>query len=138
MNMSELEQMRREWVDVTRKNGFREGITDLLAHQYSKKTHFIFELLQNAEDALATEIEFHVESQRLVFSHNGERLFSDENVESITSIGKSTKQADYTQIGKHGIGFKAVFAYTHTPRIHSGDKHFDIEDVRHSVFLERR
>ena len=68
MNMIELEQMRREWVDVTRKNGFREGITDLLAHQYSKKTHFIFELLQNAEDALATEIEFRVESQRLVFS----------------------------------------------------------------------
>jgi hypothetical protein len=135
MNMSELEQMRREWVDVTRKNGFREGITDLLAHQYSKKTHFIFELLQNAEDALATEIEFHVESQRLVFSHNGERLFSDENVESITSIGKSTKQADYTQIGKHGIGFKAVFAYTHTPRIHSGDKHFDIEDVVIPCFL---
>lgn len=129
MDMIELEQMRREWVEVTRKNGFREGITDLLAHQYSNKTHFIFELLQNAEDALATEVEFRVESHRLVFSHNGERLFSDENVESITSIGKSTKQADYTQIGKHGIGFKAVFAYTHTPRIHSGDKHFDIEDV---------
>ncbi|MCG2759365.1 MAG: hypothetical protein L6263_13180 [Desulfobacteraceae bacterium] len=129
MNMIELEQMRREWVDVTRKNGFREGITDLLAHQYSEKTHFIFELLQNAEDALATEVEFRVESQRLVFSHNGERLFSDENVEYITSIGKSTKQTDYTQIGKHGIGFKAVFAYTHIPRIHSGDKHFDIEDV---------
>lgn len=129
MNMTEMEKMRREWVDVTRKNDFREGITDLLAHQYSEKTHFIFELLQNAEDALATEVEFRVESQRLVFSHNGERLFSDKDVESITSIGKSTKQTDYTQIGKHGIGFKAVFAYTHTPRIHSGDKHFDIEDV---------
>jgi hypothetical protein len=129
MDMIKLEQMRREWVDVTRKNGFREGITDLLAHQYSEKTHFIFELLQNAEDALATEVEFRVESQRLVFSHNGKRLFSDENVEFITSIGKTTKQTDYTQIGKHGIGFKAVFAYTHTPRIHSGDKHFDIEDV---------
>ena len=129
MNMTELEKMRREWVNVTRKNGFREGITDLLAHQYSKKTHFIFELLQNAEDAGATEVEFRVESQRLVFSHNGTRLFSDEDVESITSIGKSTKLTNYTQIGKHGIGFKAVFAYTHTPRIHSGDKHFDIEDV---------
>ena len=130
MDMIELEKMRREWVDVTRKNGFREGITDLLAHQYSEKTHFIFELLQNAEDVEATEVDFRVESQRLVFSHNGEkRFFSDVDVESITSIGKSTKQTDYTQIGKHGIGFKAVLAYTHTPRIHSGDKHFDIEDV---------
>ena len=127
--MKELEQMRSEWVEVTRKNGFREGITDLLAHQYSKKTHFIFELLQNAEDAEASEVEFHVEDQQLIFSHNGARLFTDENVESITSIGRSTKQTDYTQIGKHGIGFKAVFAYTHAPRIHSGDKHFEIEDV---------
>jgi len=127
--MIELEKMRREWVDVTRKNGFREGITDLLAHQYSKKTHFIFELLQNAEDAGATEVEFRVESQQLVISHNGNRLFSYKDVESITSIGKSTKLKKYTQIGKHGIGFKAVFAYTHTPRIHSGDKHFDIKDV---------
>jgi hypothetical protein len=135
MNMIELAQMRREWVDVTRKNGFREGITDLLAHQYSNKTHFIFELLQNAEDAQATEVEFRVESQRLVFSHNGERLFSDKDIEFITSIGKSTKQTDYTQIGKHGIGFKAVFAYTHIPRIHSGDKHFDIEDVVIPCFL---
>ena len=129
MDMIELEKMRREWVDVTRKNGFREGITDLLAHQYSEKTHFIFELLQNAEDAGATEVEFRVESHRLVFSHNGDRLFSGPDVESITSIGKSTKLTNYTQIGKHGIGFKAVFAYTHRPRIHSGDKHFDIEDV---------
>lgn len=120
MDMVELEQMRREWVEVTRKNGFREGITDLLAHQYSKKTHFIFELLQNAEDALATEVHFRVEGQQLVFSHNGKRLFSDKDVESITSIGKSTKQSDYTQIGKHGIGFKAVFAYTHTPALIPG------------------
>ena len=135
MNMNELEHMRREWVDVTRKNGFREGITDLLAHQYPKKTHFIFELLQNAEDARATEVEFRVESQRLVFSHNGDRLFSDKDVEYITSIGKSTKLANYTQIGKHGIGFKSVFAYTHIPRIHSGDKHFDIEDVVIPCFL---
>lgn len=128
-SMKELEQMRREWVEVTRRNGFREGITDLLAHQYSKKTHFIFELLQNAEDAGASVVEFRVESERVIFSHNGKRLFTYENVESITSIGRSTKQTDYTQIGKHGIGFKAVFAYTHAPRIHSGDKHFVIEDV---------
>lgn len=130
MNMNKLENMRREWVEVTCNNGFREGITDLLAHQYSKKTHFIFELLQNAEDAKATEVEFRVEMRRLVFSHNGTRLFSDKDVESITNIGKSTKLTqNYTQIGEHGIGFKAVFAYTHTPRIHSGDKHFDIKDV---------
>lgn len=133
--MNNLEKMREEWVEVTRKNRFQEGIADLLAHQYSQKTHFIFELLQNAEDAGATQIEFRVEEKRLIFTHNGKRLFSDGNVESITSIGDSTKRDDHTQIGKHGIGFKAVFAYTHTPRIHSGDKHFDIVNVVVPQFL---
>lgn len=111
--MAALEQKRRKWVEATRENGFREGIADLLAHQYSRKTHFIFELLQNAEDARATAVEFCVGSDWLVFSHNGERLFSEDNIERITGIGQSDKQGDYTQIGKHGIGFKAVFAYTH-------------------------
>jgi len=133
--MAALEQKRRKWVEATRENGFREGIADLLAHQYSRKTHFIFELLQNAEDARATAVEFCVGSDWLVFSHNGERLFSEDNIERITGIGQSDKQGDYTQIGKHGIGFKAVFAYTHAPRIHSGDKHFEIQDIVLPRFL---
>ena len=47
-------------MEVTRRNGFASGIADLLAHQYSEKTHFIFELLQNAEDAGATEVAFNL------------------------------------------------------------------------------
>lgn len=51
------------------------------------------------------------------------------DVESITSIGASTKRDDPTSIGKFGVGFKAVFAYTSTPEIHSGDFHFRIHDL---------
>jgi hypothetical protein len=125
--LAELQSRRMEWVASTRTNGFQDGINDLLAHQYSEKTHFIFELLQNAEDAEATEVKFTLHPERLEFSHNGRRLFQFENVESITSIGRSTK--DHTKIGKHGIGFKAVFAITHLPRVYSGKFHFEIEDV---------
>lgn len=125
--LTELQRRRLEWVTSTRANGFQDGINDLLAHQYTEKTHFIFELLQNAEDAEATQVKFTLYPERLEFSHNGRRLFQFENVESITSIGRSTK--DHTKIGKHGIGFKAVFAITHLPRVHSGEFHFEIEDV---------
>lgn len=134
-SFEELTTMRQEWVEVTRKNGFREGIADLLAHQYSKKTHFIFELLQNADDAEAEEAAFRLEDDKLVFTHNGKKLFNAENIESITSIGKSAKE--FTDIGKHGIGFKSVFAFTHTPRIHSGENHFDIIDVVVPIAVSR-
>jgi hypothetical protein len=50
-------------------------------------------------------------------------------VESITSIGNSTKRDDITQIGKFGVGFKAVFSYTNTPAVHSGDFSFEIHDL---------
>jgi len=56
-------------------------------------------------------------------------LVPHEDVESITSIGDSTKRDDPTAIGKFGVGFKAVFAYTDTPEIHSGSFHFRIQDL---------
>jgi hypothetical protein len=32
-------------------------------------------------------------------------------------------------IGKFGVGFKSVFAYTQNPEIHSGEYHFRIHDL---------
>ena len=65
----------------------------------------------------------------LVVQHNGPRPFSLADVESITGIGNSTKKDDATQIGKFGIGFKAVFAYTTRPEIRSADNSFAIVDL---------
>ncbi len=117
----------RAYVEAGLRAGKQEGVAKLLAHQYSSKTHFIFELLQNAEDAKATSAKFRVFHDRLEFTHNGSRLFTDRDVESITGIDDSNK--DSTAIGRHGIGFKSVFAYTHCPRIDSGDLHFELQDV---------
>jgi hypothetical protein len=100
-----------------------------LTELYPDNAHFIYELLQNAEDTQATEVQFKLADSAIEFSHNGVRLFTLQDVDSITSIGNSTKRDDVTSIGKFGIGFKAVFAYTNTPEIHSGDFHFQIHNL---------
>ena len=129
MNLKELRQKRLKWVAANRENGFDDGIKRLLTDLYPDNAHFIYELLQNAEDARASKVQFILTDDRVEFEHNGDRLFSIEDVESITSIGISTKQDDHTNIGKFGVGFKAVFAYTSTPEIKSGEYHFRICDL---------
>ena len=38
--------------------GWDTAVLDLLGQLYSERTHFIFELIQNAEDAAASELAF--------------------------------------------------------------------------------
>ena len=104
----------------------------LLADRYDDRTHFIYELLQNAEDALAKRdgwagkrsVRFDLSDRELRISHYG-RPFNEKDVFGICGIGKSTK--DITQIGRFGIGFKSVYAFTNRPEVHSGEEHFAIE-----------
>lgn len=108
----------------------------LLANRYSDRTHFVYELLQNAEDAIGWRVEedgdtrrsvvFHLTRDALHFRHSG-LPFAEKHVRGICDIGKGTKRQELTAIGKHGIGFKSVYAYTHHPEIHSGEEHFVIE-----------
>lgn len=108
---------------------YGEGTKHLsfLDRLYSERTHFIFELLQNAEDAKASKVVFQVFEDRLEVRHDG-RIFTEQDVRGICGVGEGTKEGDLTQIGKFGIGFKSVYAYTKAPEIHSGDEHFRIED----------
>ena len=127
---AELTRDRQEWIAATRKNkGFEQGIANLLTELYPDNAHFIYELLQNAEDTHAETARFTLSHEGVGFQHDGTRLFELRDVESITSIGDSTKRNDPTSIGKFGVGFKAVFAYTSTPEIHSGEYHFKIRDL---------
>lgn len=115
------------------------GVEDSVVEKYSDQAHFIYELLQNADDASATSARFILETNRLVFVHNGTRHFSVSDpsceksdreagilgdINSITSVGQSNKQ---NKIGKFGVGFKAVFQYTSTPHIYDPDFRFKIE-----------
>ncbi len=138
MSIEELRLKRRKWVEANRENGFEDGIKRLLTDLYPDNAHFIYELLQNAEDARdkdshdskgASVVRFTLTADSLEFEHDGEMLFSLKNVESIASIGASSKRDDPTSIGQFGVGFKSVFAYTNTPEIHSGEFSFRIHDL---------
>ena len=127
---NQLTSDRLAYIDGLRRNkGFEAGIRRLLTELYPDNAHFIYELLQNAEDAKASHARFKLNKDSLVFEHDGPRLFSARDVESITSIGDSTKADSPTEIGKFGVGFKAVFAYTETPEVYSGEYQFRIRDL---------
>ena len=104
----------------------------LLAERYDDRTHFVFELLQNAEDALARRdgwqgsraVSFRLEERTLRVSHFGQP-FDEDDVRGICGIAEGTK--DHTAIGRFGIGFKSVYALTDRPEIHSGMEDFAIE-----------
>jgi hypothetical protein len=125
----QLRSDRRAYVDIARRNKFEDGLRTLLAELYPDNAHFIYELLQNAEDARATTVEFELAKSRLTVTHDGSRTFTLADVEAITSIGQSPKKDDETQIGKFGVGFKAVYAYTNHPEIRSGKYAFVIHDL---------
>jgi len=129
IQLKDLYRKRKKWVEANRENNFESGIKRLLTDLYPDNAHFIYELLQNAEDAKATSVKFDLRTEEVIFEHNGERLFSIDDVDAITSIGISTKKDDHTSIGKFGVGFKAVYSYTKTPEILSGDYHFSIKDM---------
>ena len=116
------------------------GVKNSVVEKYSDQAHFIYELLQNADDALATSARFNLEHDRLIFAHNGTRHFSISDpaledkdtdagnlgdINAITSIANSNKTE--ASIGKFGVGFKAVFQYTSTPHVYDPRFRFRIE-----------
>ena len=62
-----------------------EKILRIIINQYSDRTHFIYEILQNAEDAGATRIHFHLEKEKLVIKHDG-RPFNEKDIEGVWDI----------------------------------------------------
>lgn len=79
-----------------------------LFKQVQSPRHILSELLQNADDANATEAIVSIENGVFVFSHNGED-FIESHFASICRFGYSNKRALHT-IGFRGIGFKSTFS----------------------------
>jgi len=106
---------------------------DVLVNRYDSSAHFVFELLQNAEDALrrrngwtgSREVRFELAPTSLRIVHCG-NPFTLEDVKGVCGVGETTK--DLTDIGRFGIGFKSVYAITDRPEVHSGDEDFAIEN----------
>ena len=91
---------------------------ELLIKGFKEKSHFFYELLQNAEDAKATKIRFRMFDDALAVFHDG-MPFTMDNLERLCDIGYSDKPEDGQTIGKFGLGFKSVFGICKTVYLHS-------------------
>lgn len=125
MDLAELIRKRQGWITSSQENNF--DFDSILAGLYNDPSHFVYEILQNAEDACAKTVHFELFEDKLDIRHNG-RDFDFKDIEGVTGIGISTKKTDLTAIGKFGVGFKSVFAVTETPHIFSGEYNIRIED----------
>ena len=125
--------------NIRRRGEEFDDIGKLFAEKlYGDRAHFIYELLQNAEDALALrcqknpdvgfsgEVTFRLYNDHLEVSHYG-KLFDEDDVKGICDVLRGTKNERLDQIGTFGIGFKSVYAFTRSPEVHSGDEHFVIK-----------
>lgn len=119
---------RQKLLDGLKEN---DGDIDLRIFEdfYPDEAHFIYELLQNAEDAGATEVHFSLEPTVCIFEHNGTRHFDEQDIRAITGIFNSTKKDSADKIGKFGVGFKSVFVYTDTPTVYSKNHSFKITEL---------
>ena len=140
---NEIAQNRQDaWDLVLSKRAFR-NIMRGVVEKYAGLGHFVYELLQNADDVCATDATFELRNDRLIFRHNGRVHFSvtslaseeDEMTEpghlnAITAVGASTKVLENkigNAIGKFGVGFKAVFKYTNRPEVYDDNMAFALE-----------
>ena len=88
-----------------------------LFSQVKSPRHVLSELLQNADDAGATEASVRLDEGHFVFTHNGED-FSEEHFASLCAFGRSCKRTMHT-IGFRGIGFKSTFSLGDTVELRS-------------------
>ena len=78
--------------------------------------HFIFELLQNADDQKAKKAKFIFSDTQIQFFHNG-TTFKKKDVKGICGYAVKIKTQDNQKIGKFGLGFKSVYQFTDVPKI---------------------
>lgn len=105
------------------QGGMLRRALERIIQLYTDKSHFVYELLQNAEDAAATVIRFVQYPDRLEVFHNG-RPFTFQNLQGLCDIGKSDKVDDLNKIGEFGVGFKSVFGICETVKLFSEPDHY--------------
>lgn len=126
-------------------DGLREQLGNALqllaADLYASETHFLLELIQNADDNNYPQggvptVRIELATDQLVFFNN-ELGFTERNVRALCGVGRSTKAKDKKSgfIGEKGIGFKSVFQVSERPEIHSNGFHFFFDMSKHDELL---
>jgi len=122
------------------RDSLNSSVKTLAEDLYNTDSHFLLELIQNAEDneyssedvpALSLSLHagpyasFHHDV--LILSNN-ERGFHEKNVDAICAVGRSTKNKRLGYIGEKGIGFKSVFRITSHPHLFSNGYRFRLPE----------
>ena len=127
----------------------RDSIDHLAQGLYTRNAHFIFELIQNAEDnAYGNNIEPSLTFRLLrddptktpgadgvLIVENNEVGFSPENIDAICAVGKSTKKKQEGFIGEKGIGFKSIFRVTSIPFLFSNGYRISLPKIHKKTGL---
>lgn len=93
---------------------------------YTDPSHFLMELLQNAEDCKAEHFYVDIHSTEIHVWHDGVP-FDARDVVGVLSIGQTTKSKE--QIGFFGVGFKSVYEVCERPQVYSEWFSFEIADI---------
>ncbi len=93
-------------------------VANMISQQMHQLFHdpkcFIYEIIQNAEDAEADSIAFKIENDDLIISYNG-KPFQEHDIERVCDASRDNdpdlraKSNQSEKIGYKGIGFKSVF-----------------------------
>ena len=110
--IQEVAEGHRQWF----QNPLSEKVVGVLPRIFPEGTAALYELLQNAADSGASRAAFRLESDILLFLHDG-NPFTENDVDAISFVNSSTKPVG--TIGFMGIGFKAAFEISNQPEIHS-------------------
>ncbi len=110
--IQEVADGNRKWFQDSRS----KKVVGVLPRIFPEGTVVLYELLQNAADSGASEAAFRLESNTLLFLHDG-FPFTENDVDSISFVNSSTKPLE--TIGFMGLGFKSAFEISDRPEIHS-------------------
>ena len=124
--IDKLYKKRSTFSDPDQAEMISNALDTVSSDIYSESQRFLFELIQNADDAASgneNEMQFDFYSDCLIISHRG-RPFDESDIESITHLGKGTKKSDQSTTGYKGIGFKSVFGKSDKVHIFSDGFNF--------------
>jgi hypothetical protein len=109
-------QAARDWGQLEANPGLA-GPWHQLFRQVQSPRHVLSELLQNADDAGASEASVTLRDGVFVFEHNGED-FREDHFASVCRFGYSNKRTLHT-IGFRGVGFKSTFILGDSVELHT-------------------
>ncbi|CAF0984392.1 unnamed protein product [Adineta ricciae] len=120
-----------------------ESLKSLSSDLYTDNIRFIYELIQNADDAQAKHIFVTIlENEYLIITHDGKGIiafnkkkdllllgkeFNTKDLQGLCGINNGTKKKDLDKTGYKGLGFKAVFGKSNRVIIYSNGEYFQFD-----------